>query len=93
MVEADIDDGEGFEKGVVDAVDETGIDVYEGDGGVFDGDFDGFDKGGEEDRGGLEIALVDLALRLEVQVSGKFAETLRTAEEDIRCGRLRQAEK
>lgn len=38
------DEGEDLEEGVVDAVEEGGIDVYEEDGGVFDGVFDGFNK-------------------------------------------------
>lgn len=45
MVEVDVDEGEDFEEGVVDAVDEAGVDIDERDGGVFDGDFHGFDEG------------------------------------------------
>ena len=40
-----VDEREDFEEGVVDPVDEGRVRVHEGDGGVFDGDFDGFDEG------------------------------------------------
>lgn len=43
-----IDEREDFEEGVVDSVDEGRVQVYEGDGGVFDGDFYGLDEGGYE---------------------------------------------
>ena len=39
-----VDEGEDFEEGVVDAVDEAGVEVHERDGGVLDGDFDGLDE-------------------------------------------------
>ncbi len=41
-----VDEREDFEEGVVDAVYEGRVQVYEGDGGVFDGYFDGLDEGG-----------------------------------------------
>lgn len=93
MVHVDVNDWEDFEEGVVDAVDEAGIDMYVRDGGVFDGDFDGFDESVEEDSRGVEIALVDFRLRFEVRVAGEFAETVRAAEEDIGRGSFGEADK
>ena len=61
-IEADVHDGEDFEERVVDAVDERGVQVDEGDGWIFEGDFEGFDQCIGEDRCGLEVLRVDLAL-------------------------------
>lgn len=58
-----VDEREDFEEGVVDSVDEGCVRVYEGDGRVFDGDFDGFDEGGYEDCKRLDVLLVDFRLR------------------------------
>ena len=60
VVVAGVDEGEDFEEGVVDAVDEGGVHVYESDGGVFDCDFEGFDERVEGDGSGFEALLVDL---------------------------------
>ena len=67
--------------------------MYERDRRVFDGDFDGFDEGREENGGGFEAVLVDFGLRFEVRVAGEFAKTLSAAEEDIGCRSLGETEK
>lgn len=41
VVHGDVDEGEGFEEGVKDAVDEGGIDCREGDGGVEEDELEG----------------------------------------------------
>lgn len=66
-----VDEGEDFKEGVVDAVDEGGVEVHESDGGVFDGDFEGLDDGGYEHFGGLDVLLVDFGLRAEAGVAGE----------------------
>lgn len=63
LVEGRVDEREDFEEGVVDAVDEGGVEVYEGDGWVFDGDFDGLDEGRYHHFRGLDVLLVDFRLR------------------------------
>ena len=63
MVVARVDEGEDFEEGVVDAVDEGGVHVYEGDGGVFDCDLEGFDERVDGYGGGFEAFLIDFRLR------------------------------
>lgn len=40
IVDVYVDEGEGFEEGVVDGVNEGGVDVYEENGRVQEGDFD-----------------------------------------------------
>lgn len=57
---------EDFEEGVVDTVEEGGIYVDEEDGRVFDRDFNGLDKGVDEDTGCCQVTLIDLAPGLEV---------------------------
>ena len=63
VVVARVDEGEDFEEGVVDPVDEGRVHVYEGDGGVFDGYFHGFDERVDGYGGGFETLLIDLRLR------------------------------
>lgn len=58
-VHGPVDEGEDFEEGVVDCVDDGGVDVYEGDGGVFDCDFEGFYQCVQGDGGGFEVLLRD----------------------------------
>ncbi len=79
-----VDEREDFEEGVVDAVDEGGVEVHERDGGVLDGDFDRFDQRVENDSGRLEALLVDFRLRFEAGVAGEFTQARRAAEEDVR---------
>lgn len=55
-----VDEREDLEEGVVDSVDQGRVQVHEGDGRVFDGDFDGLDEGGDEHSHRLDILLVDL---------------------------------
>ena len=66
-----VDEGEDFEEGVVDAVDEGGVEIHKGDGRVFDGDFEGFDDGGYEYFGRLDVLLVDFRLRAEAGVASE----------------------
>ena len=82
-VEGRVDKREDLEEGVVDAVGERGVDVDEGDGGVFERDLEGLDHGVEDDGRRFEVALLDLALAAEVDVAGEFAEALRAPEEDV----------
>ena len=79
-----VDEGEDFEEGVVDTVDEGRVEVHKGDGGVFDGDFDGFDQGVDDDGGRLEALLVDFRLRFQAGIAGQFAQARGTAEQDVR---------
>lgn len=81
-----VDKGEDFEEGVVDAVDEGGVDIHKGDGGVFDCDFDGLDQGVDGDGSGLEPFLVDLGLGLEAVVVGELSQAGGAAEEDVGGG-------
>ena len=62
VVVAGVDEGEDFEEGVVDSVDEGGVHVYEGDGGVFDCYFEGFDQRVDGHGGGFEALLIDFRL-------------------------------
>ncbi len=86
MVVAGVDEGEDFEEGVVDSVDEGGVHVYEGDGGVFDCDFERFDERVDGHGGGFEALLVDFGLRSKTRVAGQGAEAVCPAEEDVRGG-------
>ena len=88
MVVGRVDEGEDFEEGVVDSVDEGGVEVHEGDGGVLGGDFEGLDEGGEEHFGGFEVRLGDFGLRAEAGVAGQGAEAFGAAEEDVGGGSL-----
>jgi len=83
-----VDKREDFKEGIVDAVDDGGVDVYKGDSGVLDCDFDGFDQGVYQYGGSFEALLVDLALGFEAIVASKFAEAVRAAEEDVGSGGL-----
>jgi len=83
-IEGWIDEGEGFKEAVVDAVDEGGIKVHEGDGGVFVGDFEGFDQRAGKDGARGEVRLGDFAGGEEARGRGHGTETLGAAEEDCR---------
>lgn len=77
-----VDEGEDLEEGVVDAVDDGGVDLDEHDGRVLEGDLEGLDEGVDEDVGDLHVALVDLALGHETLVAGELAEAAGALEED-----------
>ena len=70
VVVARVDEGEDFEEGVVDPVHESRVHVYEGDGGVFDGYFEGFDECVNGYAGGFEALLIDFRLRFQACVAG-----------------------
>lgn len=76
----------------VDAVDETGVEVYEEDGGVEDGDFEGH---GEVVGYKLDPILssgMDLRSRFDAFIAGLETEALGSLAEDVFCVRLRQCE-
>ena len=81
-----VDEGEDFEEGVVDAVDDGCVEVHEGDGWVFDCDFDGFDERVEDYGGGFQALLVYFRLGLQAGVVCEGAEAGGAAEEDVGCG-------
>ena len=83
-----VDEREDLEEGVVDAVDEGGVEVHKRDGWVLDRDLNGFDKGGYDHSGGFDVLLVDFGLRAQSVVAGEGAEAFGAAEEDVRGGGL-----
>lgn len=88
-----VDEGEDFEEGVVDCVDDGGVDVDKGDGRVFDGDFEGFDQGVQGDGGGSEVPLGDFRMGHETVGVGQGAEPGGAAEEDVGGGGFGEEEK
>lgn len=88
-----VDEREDLEEGVVDAVDDGGVDLHKKHGGILDGDLDGLDEGVEEDGGHLLVALVNLALRHEVVVSGGLAEALGALHQESGSAGLGEDEK
>lgn len=87
-----VDEGEYLEEGVVDAVDDGGVDLDEEHGGVLDGDFQGLDQGVDGYGGDFHVALVDLGLGHEAVVVVDLAEALGAAEEDGCAAGLREEE-
>lgn len=85
-----VDEGEGLEEGVVDAVDDGGVDLDEEHGRVLEGDLDGLDEGVEQGGAGPEAALVQLRLRHEARAAGAAPEPTGPAEEDGGPTRLRE---
>lgn len=79
-----VDEGEDFEEGVVDAVNDCGVDLDEEHGWVFDCDFEGLDEGVDGDGGDVHVALVELGLRHEAVCGVDFAEAGGASEEN-RC--------
>lgn len=88
-----VDEREDLEEGVVDAVDDGGVDLDEENGGVFECDFDGFDERVEEDVRDFHVALVDFGLGHEARVSGEGPETSGPAEENVGPTCLREGHK
>lgn len=77
-----VDEGEDFEEGVVNAVDDCGVDLDEEDGRVFDCDLEGLDEGVEGDGGEVHVLLVEFGLGFEMAGVVDFAESLGSSEED-----------
>ncbi len=91
-VEDRVHQREDLEEGVVNPVDDRGVEVDEGDGRIFDGDLQGFDQGRDDDGSGVETVLVDFRLRAETVVPGPLAESDRPSKKDVGGGRLGHAE-
>lgn len=83
-VHGPVDEREDLEEGIVGGVDDGGVDVDEGDGGVFDGDLEGLDQRVDGDGRGLEVFLGYLRLCHEALVAGEFAQAGGAAEQDVR---------
>ena len=84
VVEDRVYEREDFEERVVDSIDQGGVEVYECDGGVFDGYLQGLDEGGYDHLGWLDVLLVDFRLRTQPAVAGQCAEAFGAAEEYVR---------
>lgn len=92
MVHLVVDQGKGFEEGVVDAVAQGDVEGCETDGGIHDHELDGTDKSFEGDFAGIEVCLVNFGLGFEARVAGEFAEALGAAEEEVRGEGFREEE-
>ena len=62
-----VDKREDLEEGVVDAVDDGGINLHEEDGRILDCDFERLDQGVDEHGAPVQVALVDFGLRHEAR--------------------------
>ena len=82
-IQRTVDKRKGLEKGIVDAVNESGVEIGEQDGGILEHDFERFNKGIKRYSTSCEATTIDLALRADVWVLVELAETHRTAKEDI----------
>lgn len=74
VVHTFVDEREGLEEAVEDAVDQRGVDSCERDTRIEHDELEGPPEGLNGDVAGCEVGLVDLGLALEAVVSGEFAE-------------------
>lgn len=84
---------QGRKAGVIErTVDETGVDVGEENGRVFQENLNGLPHRLGGDRGETRVALINLALGLEIRIARQLAQTLGAAEENIGRRGLRHGE-
>ena len=86
-----VDQRKNFEEGVIDAIDEAGIHVHEGDGWVFDCDLDRLDQRVYNHRGRVQALFVDFRLRTETIVARQFTQPGSAAQKDVGTRGLRYA--
>ena len=83
-VERRVDEREDLEEGVVDGVNQTGVEICKGDGRVRYRDLNRLDESVDDDGVGGQVALGNLTIGFEARRAGDRAEASGTAMKDRR---------